>query len=174
VELATSVEHTERQIKLLQERLDRLNIVAPADGVIASWNVKQTLLHRTVLPGNALLQEIEPSGTWMIELRIPEDRVGYVTRHLSDLAAGESLTVEFVLATEPERRYPGRLRGIGARTELTADGHIVRAVIDVDPDDLPPLRDGAEVKARLHCGQHRAGFVWFRELIEVIQTYWWY
>lgn len=174
VELATSVEHTERQIKMLQERLDRLKIVAPADGVISSWNVKQTLLHRTVLPGNALLQEIEPTGTWMIELRIPEDRVGYVTRYLSEMPTGESLAIEFVLATEPERRYPGQLRRIGARTELTADGHIVRAVIDVDPDNLPPLRDGAEVKARLHCGLHRAGFVWFRELIEVIQTYWWY
>lgn len=174
VEVASSVEHTERQIKLLQERLDRLRIVAPADGVITSWNVKQTLLHRTVSPGDALLQEIEPSGDWMIELRIPEDRAGYIVHRLSELPAEESLTVEFVLATEPERRYSGLLRQIASRTELTADGHIVRAVISLDPENLPPLRDGAEVKARLHCGTQRAGFVWFRELIEVIQTYWWY
>ena len=174
VEAASSAEHTERQIKLLQERMDRLRIVAPADGIVTSWNVKQTLLHRTVLPGDALLQEIEPTGRWMIELRIPEDRAGYVVRHLSELPKDESFKVEFVLATEPERRYPGLLRNIAARTELTADGHIVRAVIELDLDNLPPLRDGAEVKARLHCGPQRAGFVWFRELIEVIQTYWWY
>ena len=174
VEAASSAEHTERQIKLLQERMDRLRVVAPADGIVTSWNVKQTLLHRTVLPGDALLQEIEPTGRWMIELRIPEDRAGYVVRHLSELPTNESFKVEFVLATEPERRYPGLLRNIAARTELTADGHIVRAVIELDPENLPPLRDGAEVKARLHCGPQRAGFVWFRELIEVIQTYWWY
>lgn len=174
VEVASSVEHTDRQIKLLQQRLDRLQIVAPADGVITSWNVRQTLQHRTVLPGDHLVQEIEPDGRWTIELRIPEDRVGYVARHMTQLSSGESLKVEFVLATEPEHRYPGRLRSLGARTELTADGHIVRATVELDPDNMPPLRDGSEVKARLNCGTERAGFVLFRELIEVIQTYWWY
>jgi len=174
VEVASSLEHAERQIKLLQVRLDRLQVVAPADGVITSWNVKQTLLNRTVLPGDALLQEIEPAGAWVIEVRIPEDRAGYVSRRLTELPEGELLPVEFVLATEPERRFPGRLRRMATRTELTSEGHVVRAVIELDPDNLPPLRDGAEVKARLNCGPERAGFVWFRELIEVIQTYWWY
>lgn len=174
VEVASSAEHTDRQIKLQQLRLDRLHIVAPADGVVTSWNVKQTLQHRTVLPGDNLLQEIEPDGRWTIELRIPEDRVGYVARHLAEIQDGESLKVEFVLATEPEHRYRGRLRSLGARTELTADGHIVRATVELDPDNMPPLRDGSEVKARLNCGTEQAGFVLFRELIEVIQTYWWY
>jgi multidrug efflux pump subunit AcrA (membrane-fusion protein) len=174
VEAALAAEHTERQIKLLQQRLDRLQVVAPADGVISSWNVKQSLLNRTVLPGDALLQQINPEGDWQIEVRIPEDRVGYVSRRLSDLRSGETLKVDFVLATEPERRYSGSIRNIGERTELTGDGHIVRAVVDLDRGNLPPLRDGAEVRARLNCGPSRAGFVWLRELIEVIQTYWWY
>jgi len=174
VEVATSVEHVGRQIQFFQERMDRLQIVAPADGIITSWNAKQILGNRTVQQGDVLLQEIDPAGRWMIELRIQEDRAGYVARHLSELPAGESIAVEFVLATEPQRRYPGRLRNIASRTEVTADGHIVRAVIELDSANLPPLRDGAEVKARLHCGTHRAGFVLFRELIEVIQTYWWY
>jgi multidrug efflux pump subunit AcrA (membrane-fusion protein) len=174
VEAASAIEHTERQIKLMHERLERLKIVAPADGVITSWNVKQTLLNRTVLPGDSLLQEIEPNGKWLIELQIPEDRLGYVTRYRAGLSDGESLKVEFVLATEPERRYSGTLKSIGERTELIADIHAVRAVVELDANSPPPLRDGAEVKARLNCGPHRAGFVWFRELIEVIQTYWWY
>lgn len=100
--------------------------------------------------------------------------MGYVSRRISDLPKGESLKVEFVLATEPEHRYSGTVRNVSERTELTADGHIVRAVVDLDSAKLPPLRDGAEVKARLNCGTSRAGFVWLRELIEVIQTYWWY
>jgi multidrug efflux pump subunit AcrA (membrane-fusion protein) len=174
VEVASSVEHTERQAKLLQQRLDQLKVVAPADGVITSWNVEQSLLHRPVLQGDALLQEIDPQGPWIAELQIPENRAGYVVRQVSHLKPNEPLRVEFVLATEPQRRFPATLRSIGARTELTGAGHIVRAVIELDPSDLPPLRDGAEVKARLHCGQQRAGFIWFRELIEVIQTYLWY
>lgn len=174
VEVASSLEHTDRQIKLLQQRLDRLNVVAPADGVVTSWSIKQTLQHRTVLPGDALLQEIDPDGSWTIELRIPEDRVGYVARQMAQLQQGESLKVEFVLATEPERRYPAKLRSLSARTELTPDGHIVRATVDLDPENMPPLRDGSEVKARLNCGSRQAGFVLFRELIEVVQTYWWY
>ncbi|MBS0203222.1 MAG: HlyD family efflux transporter periplasmic adaptor subunit [Planctomycetes bacterium] len=174
IELASSVEHTEHQIKLMRERLDRLRIVAPADGIVTSWNVKQSLLNRTVLAGDSLLQEIDPEGPWLIELRIPEDRIGYIIRYRAGMPNETKVRVEYVLATEPERRYSGLLRSIGPRTELTADGHIVRAVIELDPESLPPLRDGAEVKARLHCGNQIAGFVWFRELIEVIQTYWWY
>lgn len=174
VEAASAAEHTERQLKLLQQRLDHLKVVAPADGIVSSWNVKQILLNRTVQPGDALVQEIDPKGQWLIELQIPEDRVGYVSRRISDLPKGESLKVEFVLATEPEHRYSGTVRNVSERTELTADGHIVRAVVDLDSAKLPPLRDGAEVKARLNCGTSRAGFVWLRELIEVIQTYWWY
>lgn len=174
VEAATSMDHTLRQIKLLQERLDHLNIRAPADGVVTTWNVRQTLLHRTVLPGDALVEEIEPDGGWAIELRIPEDRVGYIAQSIAHSTDNKPLDVEYVLATQPEERYSATVRNIGSRTEVTADGHIVRATLDLDRNHLPPLRDGAEVKARLNCGPRPAGFVFFREFIEVIQTYCWY
>ena len=93
---------------------------------------------------------------------------------MSELAEGEKLTVDFVLATDAETRFTGTVRELASRTDLTAAGHIVRAIVDLDPAKSPPLRDGTEVNARLTCGPRPVGFVLFRELIEVVFTYLWY
>ena len=174
VESSLTAEHLEQQIQRMQERVDRLIVLAPEAGVVTNWNLEQTLLHRPVRQGDALFQQIDPKGRWIVELRLLEDRSGYVARRLSELDEHEKLTIDFVLATEPETRYPGKVLELSPRTDLTADGHIVRAIVELDPSNSPPLRDGAEVKARLNCGQRPIGFVLFRELIEVIYTYWWY
>ena len=174
LESSLAVQHLEQQIQRLQERVDRLIVIAPEAGVVTNWNLEQSLLHRPVRQGDALFQQIDPKGRWIVELRLLEDRSGYVARRLSELKAGEKLTIDFVLATEPETRYPGTILELSPRTDLTSDGHIVRAIVELDPTNSPPLRDGAEVKARLNCGPRPIGFVLFRELIEVIYTYLWY
>ena len=173
-EAAVAITHLELQLQRMQERIDRLVVLAPETGVVTSWNLDQTLLHRPVRQGDALFQQIDPSGRWTIELNIVEDRSGYVARRMSELAEGEKLTVDFVLATDPEARFIGTVRELASRTDLTAAGHIVRAIIDLDPAKPPPLRDGTEVNARLNCGPRPIGFVLFRELIEVVYTYLWY
>ena len=173
-EAAVAIEHLELQIQRMQERIDRLVVLAPDAGVVTSWNLAQNLLHRPVRQGDALFQQIDPSGRWVVELNILEDRSGYVARRVAELPLGEKLTVDFVLATDPETRFTGTLRELSSRTDLTAKGHVVRAIIDLDPTKPPPLRDGTQVNARLNCGQRSTGFVMFRELIEVVSTYWWY
>ncbi|MBM4077583.1 MAG: HlyD family secretion protein, partial [Planctomycetes bacterium] len=147
---------------------------APEKGIMTSWNLQQTLLHRPVRQGDALFQQIDHRGRWIVELQILEDRSGYVSRRLSDLAKREDMKVDFVLLTEPEKRYSGTIRELSPRTDMTSAGHIVRAIVDLDPTRLPPLRDGAEVKARLDCGRRSVGFVMFREIIEILYTYFWY
>ena len=173
-EAAVAITHIEQQLQRMQERIDRLVVLAPEAGVVTSWNLDQSLLHRPVRQGDALFQQIDPSGRWAIELNIVEDRSGYVARRMSELAEGEKLTVDFVLATDAETRFTGTLRELASRTDITAAGHIVRAIIDLDPAKPPPLRDGTEVNARLNCGPRPIGFVLFRELIEVLYTYLWY
>ena len=174
LESSLTARHLEQQIQRLQERVDRLIVLAPDAGVVTNWNLEQSLLHRPVRQGDALFQQIDPKGRWIVELRLLEDRSGYVARRLSALKKNEKLTIDFVLATEPETRYPGTILELSPRTDLTSDGHIVRAIVELDPTNSPPLRDGAEVKARLNCGPRPIGFVLFRELIEVVYTYWWY
>jgi multidrug efflux pump subunit AcrA (membrane-fusion protein) len=173
-EAAVTVEHLEQQINRMQERLDRLVTLAPEAGVVTNWNLEQTLLHRPVRQGDALFQQIDPDGGWIVELNIPEDRSGYVARRLGELPDHEKLLVDFVLASDPETRFQGTLRELASRTELTSSGHTVRAIVDLDRSKPPPLRDGTEVHARLHCGPRSVGFVVFREVIEVIYTYWWF
>ena len=48
-------------------------------------------------------------------------------------------------------------------------GNAVKVRVAVNKDQLPELRSGAGASARIHCGRHAIGYVWFRELIETVQ-----
>ena len=87
-------------------------------------------------------------------------------RARKNLETGERLPVEFILATQPEERYPGWVTEIGERTEFIDNANVVLVTVALDPTRLPPLRPGAEVRARIDCGEHALGYVWFHELIE--------
>ena len=42
--------------------------------------------------------------------------------------------------------------------------------VDFDKQQLAELRPGMTVFAKLHCGRRSIGYIWFRELFEVVQT----
>jgi len=73
------------------------------------------------------------------------------------------------MATEPEKRYRGRLTDLSERTDAWRGQQVVYGTIAVDPDSVPRLREGADIRARILCGQRSAGFVCLRELIEFFQ-----
>jgi hypothetical protein len=93
---------------------------------------------------------------------------------MAEVGRDAMIPVDFVLATESDHRYQGQLREIAPITEPTPAGTVLRAVVDLAPDALPPLRDGAAVTARISCGKRKAAFIWLREPIEVLQRNWWY
>jgi hypothetical protein len=39
-----------------------------------------------------------------------------------------------------------------------------------DANDPPPLRDGAEVRVKIHCGERPLGYVILREIIEFVHA----
>jgi hypothetical protein len=168
--LRGKVDSLKRQIALLEERVKRLTVLAPMDGVITTWDVERHLSNRPVTKGNLLLNEADDHSPWILEIRMPEDRVGYVLRARQALSAGERLPVEFILATQPEERYRGWVSKIGERTEFVDDANVVLLTVELDAARLPPLRPGAEVRARINCGRRALGYVWFHELIEFVHA----
>lgn len=174
LQLQATLDHLEQQIELLKQRLDLLTVRATMDGVIVTWEPEQQLLHRPVQRGHLLLFEVNDQDDWQLEINVPEDRVGYLNRYRDQLAEGERVRVEYMLATQPESRFAGWVAEIAPQAIVSEHGSAVRVTVDLDPRNLPPLREGAAVRARFWCGRRSAAFVCLRELIEFVQTHLWW
>ncbi|QDU40504.1 HlyD family secretion protein [Maioricimonas rarisocia] len=169
-EVNERIHRLEQQAEKTRRRLEQLTVKAPIDGMITSWYPERGLLNRPVDIGTELLYQIDEDGKWVLELDVPEENAGYLLRRMNELGEDGRIDVTYVLSTHPRRRFRGWIVDVASRTDVEAEEHVVSALVELDPDDLPPLREGAEVTARLHCGEHAAGFVWFREVIEFIHT----
>lgn len=91
------------------------------------------------------------------------------------LAANKLIDVEFQLATNVETLFQGTLREIETRSNPSAgkDKAIVHVHADIDKTKLPNVRIGAEVRAKINCGQRSLGYVLFGDVVEFIQKYFW-
>ena len=146
-----------------------------------TWNVQDCSPARPVTRGQALLTIADLDGPWIIELRVPDDRIGHVleaederTRSKSD----QQLAASFLLATEPGKSHVGKVEKISlaADTDKTPDkatGTTVEVTVSFDRAQFPPdeLRQGATVVGKIHCGRRSLGYVWLHELWEAIQSH---
>ena len=91
------------------------------------------------------------------------------------LAANKQLQVEFQLATNVETLFQGTLREIETRSNPSSgkDKAIVHVRADIDKTKLPSVRIGAEVRAKINCGQRSLGYVLFGDVVEFLQKYLW-
>ncbi|MBC7818600.1 MAG: biotin/lipoyl-binding protein, partial [Planctomycetaceae bacterium] len=102
---------------------------------------------------------------------------------LEELFQATRLDVEFQLATNVEDRFNGKLSKANIETRSNAstgkDKAIVNVRVDINRDDLAKnldntqLRIGAEVRAKINCGQRSLGYVLFGDVVEFIQKYLW-
>ena len=91
------------------------------------------------------------------------------------LAANKRIDVEFQLATNVETLFEGTLREIETRSNPASgkDKAVIHVRADIDKSKLPAVRIGAEVRAKIHCGQRSLAYVLFGDVVEFIQKYFW-
>src|SRR5205823_5571613 len=65
-----------QQIEVIQEQLGMLEVRAPQDGIITTWEVKKNLLGRPVEVGQELVQVAATGGDWVLEVDVPDDDMG--------------------------------------------------------------------------------------------------
>jgi hypothetical protein len=71
----------------------------------------------------------------------------------------------------PKTTYSGRLDVVNLATELDQVGELsTLAKVTLNSKEIPELRPGSSVIAKLDCGRRSLGFVWLRELFEFLQT----
>jgi hypothetical protein len=173
----------QQQIDIINEQMKSMRIVSPQDGIITTWEPKKNLEGRPVEIGQELLQVAATGGEWVMEVEVPDDDMGPILEANSklqkEIAAGtrppgSTLQAYFVTATDPEHRYPGYVRQIGSKAETVETKHVVKVTVgfsdkvraDFQARNLT-LRPGAEVRARVQCGDARLAYVLLRDVVHV-------
>lgn len=170
-ELQISTKSLQSQEALLIEQEKQLIVRAPIDGQVITWNARQQLAARPVQRGQVLMTIADLSRPWVLEVLMPEDRMGHILEAQSKLPPGEQMTVSFILATDPGVTFEGKVRKFAMAANMQEEeGNCVLLTVDFDRTKLPKLRPGAAVTAKVHCGQKAFGYVWFHDVIEFVQS----
>lgn len=163
----------EKQKELYEKRKQELIVTAPINGTVTTFKVKQQLKDRPVQRGEILLQIMDDEQEWQLELEVDEHRMGHIFRAQEE-SQTEYLPVEFLLETNPEVTYEGKIKKISNRSVSSTDNESVFEVyIEMDVKSLPKAFIGAEVRAKINCGKKPLGYVLFGDVIEFIQGYFW-
>ena len=172
-ELAESREklvNLKAQRNLDLKRIDELSVRSPIDGVVVTWDLKDRLSGRPVQRGQTLLRVADPKGPWQLELKLPDNDVGFLTSAQHELT--KELNVTYILATDPSTKFQGKVCEVAESAEVRGDeGNTVLVKVAINKSDLSDPRPGASVSAKVYCGRRPVGYVMFHSLIAFIQSH---
>jgi multidrug efflux pump subunit AcrA (membrane-fusion protein) len=176
------------QQSILKEQIEMLTVRSPLDGILTSpFEPQKELLGRPVEVGQELVQVASTEGDWIELVEVPDNDMGPVLAAQAKLdaaiaaarAAGREperlqLPAYFVSATDPQHRYYGSVKRIASKAETVEGKHVVKVEV-VFPAEVreaflrrnQALRPGAEVRARIMCGDARLAYVLFRDVVHV-------
>jgi len=93
-------------------------------------------------------------------------------RELLEDGLDDRLPVAYIMATDPNVEFVGRVKEIHGRAEAhSEEGNTVLIKVAIDEDELPhPLRPGATATAKVYCGRRSIGYCWFHDAIAFVQS----
>ncbi|MGI9430362.1 MAG: efflux RND transporter periplasmic adaptor subunit, partial [Bythopirellula sp.] len=181
-QLAKTQESLEEQQALLELKEKSLYVYSPINGKVVTWDVHELLKGRKVAGGQRLMKIADTTSPWELEIYVPEAKMGHIVERLQVLQKDDPnarLQVEFVLATHTGEPILGQVERVDTSAEVHGeDGNSVRMRVSFDQEALEKLvkdpstelKVGADVKAKVLCGQRAIGYVWFSDLFEFIQS----
>ena len=170
-ELKQSLVSLQRQLDIVNRRIAELTLRSPIAGQVVRWDLIRSLESRPVRQGQLLMQVVDPAGPWEFELRIPDRHVRHVLAARSTAGESKELPVRFLFRMSPKHTYSAKLSQVNLATDLDPAGELsTLATVALDSKEIPDLRPGSSVVAKIDCGRHSLGYVWFRELLEFLQT----
>ncbi len=102
---------------------------------------------------------------------VPVDDFRSELSALLDDGLDDRLLTTYILATDPSVEFLGRVKEIHQRAEVRGDeGNTVLIKVAIDEHELPDLRPGATVTAKVYCGRRSIGYVWFHDAIAFVQS----
>ena len=163
------------QEEILWERYKDMEVHSPISGTVMTFDLSDRLQSRPVQKGQCLLEVAKPEGALILELDMPEKKMGHVSEYLKKLKAEDpnaELDVTFVMTVDSTKKFKGKVYEIHDRAgNRGEEGTVVEMKVRIDdPDSLPKSkRAGAAVSAKVYCGKRALGYVLFNEAIAYLQ-----
>ena len=168
--LVQQVKTTEQQLKILEQQMAAQNVTSPIAGVILTADLRKELEDRPISQGTALLDVAAIDGDWVLELKMPDRKVGELLKTQQETE--EPLKVSFVRSSEPSIVYEGQVKTIDLSAKIDDEvGQFLRVVVDIDASQIPNRNVGMETVAYLHCGQKSYAYIWTREIVDFVHKH---
>jgi hypothetical protein len=157
---------------------------------VLNGNFVEEWTGREAKPSDPILRLGARDGPWEIELKIPQKHIGQVLRAYEREDVKE-LDIDFLVWSAPTRVFKGKLARHKIAGEAVPDREseskdeadpVVLAFVRVTGDDIPAddqlpeelLLSGADVKAKVRCGDHRMGYSLFYGVWEFLYEQVWF
>lgn len=168
-ELKEVLKSLAQQERILRAQQQELSARSPIAGQVLTWDIAQLLQARPVHRGQTLLTVADLDGPWVLEVQVPDERVGHILS--AQNALRKNLDVSFILSTDPDVTYRGEVEKVALSTDLDENQKpAVLVTVRVDRDKIAQLRPGATVIPKIHCGRKSIGYVWFHDLWDAVKT----
>lgn len=165
-----------RQQALVKRKLEKLQIVSPHDGQVVTWNIENRLKKRPVSRGEELMEIVDVDRQWQLELEVPGRSIGHIQKAFEQAAqdGDDPLTVEFILAADPDKQFKGKLIEIAKATKLTPEsGPTVNLKIQIeDQQELDIRQIKSSVSANVICRKTTLGYSMFHGVSEFVKKQW--
>jgi hypothetical protein len=167
--LRRRVDGLKSELAILVEKTRGLTVESPIDGRVVAWDLEGSLVRRPVRRGELLLHVADPTQAWEAEIRLPQRRFGELTEARRERQA--DLAVEIHPTAEPDLTFAGRVVRVDGRADVRSpeEGSVVLVAADAQVGSWAAKQDGAEVRARIHCGRRSLGYVLFRDAAAWVQ-----
>ncbi|MCA9139389.1 MAG: HlyD family efflux transporter periplasmic adaptor subunit, partial [Planctomycetales bacterium] len=169
-ELKQELASLNAQLVLIRRQREQLAVRSPIDGQIMTWDPAELLSDRPVQRGQLLMAVADVNGPWVLELTVPERRVGHLIAAQREVQ--QPLDVTFTLATGGAPTYRGTVQQIAGRTEVIDNQQsTTRVRVAVPEEAVQMLRPGTAIHAKVNCGPKSLGFVWLHDVYETVRSW---
>lgn len=159
--LGTQIQQASSQLALVEERLARVRVLAPFDGVVVSGDLSQ-MLGSPIEKGKVLF-EIAPLTAYRVVLQVDERDIGYVS-------PGQKGTIAFAgMPSTPLPLVLTRITPVAVAEDGRNTFRIEASLVETDAR----LRPGLEGVVKLDAGQQRLLWIWTRSLIDWVRMAAW-
>ncbi len=168
--LAKQQASLEQQQAIYAEQLSSLQVSSPITGQVSTTDLYRRLMDRPVDTGRLLMEIADTDGAWIVELDVPDRRIGHLQRALAN--SPQPLPVSLILSADPGRRLQGTVESMELATRThPGTGQSVRVTVRLnDQHDLDIRQIRTHVSARIDCGSRSLGAVWLNDLGEFVST----
>lgn len=153
------------QLNLAEEKLARVRVVAPFDGVVVRGDLSQQL--GSPVEQGKVLFELAPLEAWRVILKVDE-------RDIADVHAGQS--GELMLTSLPGQSYPFRVKKVTpvATSEDGRNFFRVEAGLTLKPGaTLPKMRPNMEGVGKVEAGEQSLLWIWTHRLSDWLRLTLW-